>query len=453
MILSILLIGSIAPTSGCSDNAPFDSSSISDTIYVVTFDSGGGTYVDSQNIAKGEKIKKPEDPTKSGYTFLGWYDLNTGEKWFFSGGVVTENITLTAKWNANKNSLSVTSEDKSKGTVSIVSGVGYSDETITVTATPVGDCIFNSWFDGNGKVSDKTTYSFTMPTSDYALVAHFYTKAEVDEKEEERNKKLGIIPAIDETNHTLTYGLYPQTHVNDDNTIAALDALASPESNGWYLYNDEYYAKTSANPHYSSYTFNDGTTIVKDTTYWFKCELIEWKILSSGDGAYSVVSSLLLDTHRYNEYYGGTKNGYYANNYSNSEIRSWLNGEFYSSAFALGDRYIQTTTVDNSPSTTNSPSNKYACENTEDKVYLLSYQDYMNEFYFVDNASRKCEVTDWAKANKAYCYDGFGIYWTRSPNSYNSSNAWDVRSGGGLGSSGVGDSYDGVRPSLSLKIS
>lgn len=66
--------------------------------YVVSFDSKGGSVVDEQIVNHSEKITKPEDPTRSGYKFLGWYYGD--EKWSFIGYVVTENITLTAKWES-----------------------------------------------------------------------------------------------------------------------------------------------------------------------------------------------------------------------------------------------------------------------------------------------------------------------------------------------------------------
>ena len=271
-----------------------------------------------------------------------------------------------------------------------------------------------------------------------------------DNETSSKRERLGIIPVINEEKNTLTYGLYPQTHVSDEATISALDALTTAESNGWYLYNNEYYAKKSANPYKSSYTFNDETTIKSGTTYWFKCELIEWKILTSYDGSYSLVSTVLLDAHLYESY---------SNNYKNSDIRSWLNNGFLNTAFNLESSYIQTTTVDNSASTTDSSSNEYACDNTSDKVYLLSYQDYLNADYGFTistskTATRTCKPTDYALANYCYQYDGNGFYWTRSPASSRSSNAWFVSDGGNLTYSGnsVNNASFGVRPAITIKL-
>ena len=66
------------------------------TKYTVTFDSNGGSTVESIEVENGKKITKPIDPTKEGYTFLGWFLGD--EEWSFVGYVVTENMTLVAKW-------------------------------------------------------------------------------------------------------------------------------------------------------------------------------------------------------------------------------------------------------------------------------------------------------------------------------------------------------------------
>lgn len=280
----------------------------------------------------------------------------------------------------------------------------------------------------------------------------------------------GETPILSEDGKTITYGLYPQKNVNDSTLVSALNALTTPESNGWYLYDDEYYAKVSAepydSPYDSSYTFDNGTTIVSGTTYWFKCEPITWNVLSNNSGEYYIVSSVLLDAHCYynstsNRTIDGTR--VYPNNYKYSDIRSWLNNDFYNSAFPLDNDNILTTTVDNSVSTTNASYNGYACENTEDKVFLPSYQDYINSSYgFLTSTSlsitRFCRTTDWARARGAwystslsYLYNG--DYWTRSPSSGNSSHAWLVTCDGYLSGDGnVDREARSVRPSLSIKI-
>ncbi len=64
--------------------------------HTVTFDSQGGSAIPAQEVRDGKKIEKPEDPIRAEYVFDGWYVGE--EKWSFIGYVVTEDITLTAKW-------------------------------------------------------------------------------------------------------------------------------------------------------------------------------------------------------------------------------------------------------------------------------------------------------------------------------------------------------------------
>ena len=383
-----------------------------------------------------------------GYALDYWYDNDTldeiSKESSYSFTMPSEDVSYGAAFTTGY-TLTVTSSDETKGTVS-GGGQYVVGRTATITMNYISGT-FKGWYDGDNLVSKSNPYSFEMPAANISYEAKFMTKAE--EEEEERNKKLGITPVFGDDNTTVTYGLYPQTHVNDSDTINALNAIITPESNGWYLYNDEYYARKSANPYNSSYTFNDGTTIKSGTTYWFKCEPIKWKILVSSDSTYSLVSTVLLDAHRYASS---------SNNYKNSEIRTWLNDDFLNSAFKLDSSLIQTTTVDNSASTTNSSSNTYACENTEDKIYLLSYKDYINTSYFSNNSGRMCKTTDYARANgvwystsSSYYYNGY--YWTRSPDSNYSDYAWHVDYDGNLYDYYfVSYSDGGVRPALTINL-
>ena len=64
-------------------------------VVTVTFDSAGGSPVESQTITAGGNATKPADPTRSGYTFDGWYNGNTA---FDFTSAIEEDITLTAHW-------------------------------------------------------------------------------------------------------------------------------------------------------------------------------------------------------------------------------------------------------------------------------------------------------------------------------------------------------------------
>ena len=65
-------------------------------VFTVAFNSDGGNAIDSQSVIENEKATAPNNPSKSGYTFTGWY-LN-GNKFDFNTPI-TGDITLTAGWN------------------------------------------------------------------------------------------------------------------------------------------------------------------------------------------------------------------------------------------------------------------------------------------------------------------------------------------------------------------
>ena len=69
----------------------------------VVFNSNGGSAVSSQTVADGSKATKPADPTKSGYTFGGWYKDSACATAFDFNSVVTADITLYAKWTVVSN--------------------------------------------------------------------------------------------------------------------------------------------------------------------------------------------------------------------------------------------------------------------------------------------------------------------------------------------------------------
>ena len=78
--------------SGCEDE-------VNPTQFTVTFESNDGSEVPPQTVEEGKKAEKPDEPTRSGYTFDAWYkDEAFTNEWDFDVDVVTGDITLYAKW-------------------------------------------------------------------------------------------------------------------------------------------------------------------------------------------------------------------------------------------------------------------------------------------------------------------------------------------------------------------
>ena len=114
--------------------------------YTITFDTDGGSAVDAQTVAYGEKAKTPADPTKTGYTFAGW---ELGGNAYDFAAAVTGNMTLTAKW---KDSEKPTGEIKiSKNSWksflnNITFGLFFKDtQTVTINAADNSGTVFVSY--------------------------------------------------------------------------------------------------------------------------------------------------------------------------------------------------------------------------------------------------------------------------------------------------------------------
>ena len=147
---------------------------------IVTFMNGSSQY--AMQVVK-DKASAPDTPVKSGYRFVGWYSGDA--KWDFDT-LVTENLTLTAKWekihtsapsaprydvavsDGAHGSVTVSPKSASKGstvTVTVTPDKGYALETLTVT-------------DKNGSTLDLTDrgngkYTFTMPSGPVTVAATF----------------------------------------------------------------------------------------------------------------------------------------------------------------------------------------------------------------------------------------------------------------------------------------
>jgi uncharacterized repeat protein (TIGR02543 family) len=67
--------------------------------YVVTFDSQHGSNIASQTVSSNSIVSAPTAPTRSGYSFVGWYkDATLANLWDFANDKATGNITIFASW-------------------------------------------------------------------------------------------------------------------------------------------------------------------------------------------------------------------------------------------------------------------------------------------------------------------------------------------------------------------
>ena len=149
----------------------------------VTFDSQGGSQVPSQDITVGEPASQPDDPTRTGYRFLGWYTAATGgARWDFTQPV-TGDQTLYAQWAylppANPN-YKITIGDTENGTVTVNPTAAKEGTTVTITPVPdagyqVGTVSVTDRFGQAVAVDQQAdgTYTFVMPDGQVTVEVTF----------------------------------------------------------------------------------------------------------------------------------------------------------------------------------------------------------------------------------------------------------------------------------------
>ncbi len=146
--------------------------------YKVTFDSQGGTSVTAQTIEYGSKCTL-KTPTKTGYTLVGWYrnaECTEEQKWDFDKDVVTEAITLYAKWTTSVYTVEFNTGEG--GSIVDPQKITHGG-TVTRPSDPTMEHFdFDKWVKGTGT----SAYNFdTAVTADFTLVAkwtdHMYIVA------------------------------------------------------------------------------------------------------------------------------------------------------------------------------------------------------------------------------------------------------------------------------------
>ena len=372
--------------------------------------------------------------TNAGYTWLGWYsgDTKVSEgtslSYIFTMGEGSK--TYTAKWTYYTITTSTNLSEGGSYTRYTNYKVSVGEEK-TITATTNAGYTWLGWYDGDTKVSEGTSlsYTFTMGEESKTYTAKWEkcTSHTPDE-----NCICTICNAVahtfnencectvcETTAHAVNglcrhgdyvyFGSYPQTIKANGVTITS-----TTNDKGYYLGSDnEWYAKVTAYSSGYGYTFSTGTNVTYGSVYYFKVEPIRWRILTKSNGKAFILCDSIIDNHRYDDS---------SNNYANSEIRTWLNETFYKTAFStLQQELILTTTVDNSVASTGYESNPHACEDTNDKVFLLSYAEVTNSSYgFETSSDRQIITSDYSRAigadmSTSSSYYGVGNWWLRSP--------------------------------------
>ncbi|HCU55867.1 MAG TPA: hypothetical protein DIC18_00865, partial [Clostridiales bacterium] len=270
-------------------------------------------------------------------------------------------------------------------------------------------------------------------------------------------------------------GRYPQHIVENQRTVNELKtAIANgellPDEHGLYTYKGILYSKTTAHPYQRSTYFSDGSEVKGDVEYFFIVEPITWRVLSGNpndpNSEVLLLSEDVLTASAFREKKNViAKNGLivYPNNWQYSDLRAFLNGDFYSTAFMDGERaFILNTTVDYAKT---SHFDRFANgKPCDDYIFLLSYADTANRnfgwaHWTIKDDSRKVgKATDYAKAMGVYASLNRGGEYDASHYWLTSSGEFEGRAGvatalGNVGTYDVDCKSIGVRPMMKVKLS
>ncbi len=306
---------------------------------------------------------------------------------------------------------------------------------------------------------------------------------------------------------TIYYGTYPQTDVTD-----SLGSVLNEQDGIWQSYN--YYFGTgsyedtqmtasdymrykdviyngnkyrgvdfdSYRPSNTYFKLSDDCGRQNDNgyttgkVYWFKYEPIKWRVLDPSSGF--VMCDSIIDSQPYNNYiisdgkdphgnllcWGNSAQTYYASNYAKSSIREWLNNDFYNTAFSDKQKSnIKITALNNDCNKTLTGLGGYKefdAPSTNDKVFLLSYDQVINSEYGFNSyaessdTARWLQGSDYAKCQGLYNFTGMHHYWwLRSPGS-SSYTACSVDPNSQVGYNGerpICEVQNGVVPALCLQ--
>ena len=345
----------------------------------VEFDCNGG-YLDMDipyNYEAGSVILQLPVPKHSkDRTFLGWYTGSTiNDKKVSNYDPIYSDITLVARWD--KYDVTFKNEFGNSRTVIVESG-----DTID------GGLYIPSRPDENGIHYRFVRWDFDFNTSIFRDYSIYPVWQEFD------------------GNIFMNFGSYPQTYVNDGATINNLKTLENGNDNRAILEYDENgdgvkekFMALETDREVKSISNGD---IIKPGINYFRFEPISWMILSDNNGEKKLFSEHVLDASPFEAEgydYFDAENGINVrryDDYSKSDIREFVTNDFYNIAFSESEKsQILTAFVDNSEAVYGYEEVKYTCEDTYDKVYLISYIESRSDFLY-DYGLKGAKATDFS---------------------------------------------------------
>lgn len=256
--------------------------------YTVTFDANGGTIGTASSTTAttgtdGTLSTQPSDPTRTGYTFLGWYTAGTGGTEVTTDYEFTKNTTVYAQWsNDNEYTVTFNLNDGGDSSTSKVSSQETSSQKLSSLPAPTRTgYAFSSWNSQTSGNGDSITTSTEFDDDDTVYAQWI---------------KLYLI-TFDLNGGTMPTGTGVESYTTSSFKLSSLPSPTKTDNGfvGWYYekqtddtdYDDDDVTKVT-----TSSVFTSNTTIY---AHWSDNVVEEISVYSSPQVNYDIGDKINLD--------------------------------------------------------------------------------------------------------------------------------------------------------------
>ncbi|MBB6463647.1 InlB B-repeat-containing protein [Flammeovirga kamogawensis] len=226
--------------------------------YTITFNENGGSEIADITALEGAAISTPENPTKEGYTFAGWFTDAEYENLYELPAVMpSNNVDLSAKWNVIEYSITYNLNGGVQNDLN-TSTFTIEDLPLTLSNPSKEEEYFRGWFT-DASLENKLASNQILAIGDIEIWANYSDKATYSISFYSENEVIAVeitdeelnfsIPTIERTGYTFNGWYLENAFENEfsENSIISSDISV--------------YAKWSVNEYTISFNENGGSTI------------------------------------------------------------------------------------------------------------------------------------------------------------------------------------------------